>query len=330
VGSHIKLGSAYLDYKCLDQAYEHLKVGYEKNKEFKSNLAYERNRDKAMNHAVEENQMWVLQLLSQTCLQTNKLREALSYIEEACELCENTQNTEKFGPKSSHYAILCEFKGDYYYLNDKLDQAMLCFEDAFIIYSELNQRHEGAANALRQMAKIYEVQGKYDVALESLGECILYVEQGENENKNTLLIELLFKKIELLGLQKDKDSQTADQNVINCYVRVKDLTREIHGSKNKRTLKSLRNLAIAQSKKKMYEQALGTIEEIEEIEFEYYGEKSKHMAKTFTLKATLLYRCGNKSRAKDYMRKAVGIYEDLGDKVAVKGVREKLKLFEER
>lgn len=104
----------------------------------------------------------------------------------------------------------------------------------------------------------------------------------------------------------------------------------MHGSKNKRTLKSLRNLAIAQSKKKMYEQALGTIKEIEEIELEYYGEKSKHMAKTFTLKATLLFRCGNKPRAKDYMRKAVGIYEELGDKVAVKGVREKLKLFEER
>jgi tetratricopeptide (TPR) repeat protein len=121
-----------------------------------------------------------------------------------------------------------------------------------------------------------------------------------------------------------------DQNVINCYVRIKDLTREMHGSKNKRTLKSLRNLAIAQSKKKMYEQALGTIKEIEEIELEYYGEKSKHMAKTFTLKATLLFRCGNKARAKDYMRKAVGIYEELGDKVAVKGVREKLKLFEER
>jgi hypothetical protein len=85
-----------------------------------------------------------------------------------------------------------------------------------------------------------------------------------------------------------------DQNVINCYVRIKDLTREMHGSKNKRTLKSLRNLAIAQSKKKMYEQALGTIKEIEEIELEYYGEKSKHMAKTFTLKATLLFRCGNK------------------------------------
>jgi tetratricopeptide (TPR) repeat protein len=199
VSSHIKLGSAYLDYKCLDQAYDHLKLGYEKNKEFKSNLAYERNRDKEMNQSAEENQMWVLQLLAQTCLQTHKLREALSYIEQACELCETSQPQSKFNKKSSHYAVLCEFKGDYYYLNDKLDQAMMCFEDAFMIYSELNQRHEGAANALRQIAKIYEVQGKYDVALESLGECIVYTEEGDSDNKCPLLIELLFKKIEILG-----------------------------------------------------------------------------------------------------------------------------------
>jgi hypothetical protein len=59
-------------------------------------------------------------------------------------------------------------------------------------------------------------------------------------------------------------------------------------------LKSLRNLAIAQSKRKRYEEALDTIIEIENAEKEVYGERSKQIAKTLALKATLLYKIGNR------------------------------------
>jgi len=52
------------------------------------------------------------------------------------------------------------------------------------------------------------------------------------------------------------------------------------------------------------------------------------MAKTLTLKATLLFKCGNKAAAKENMRRVIMIYEEIGDKASVKSVREKLKLFE--
>merc|ERR1712226_256871 len=116
----------------------------------------------------------------------------------------------------------------------------------------------------------------------------------------------------------------------DCYTMIKHYNKELYGVKDKRTLKSLRNLAIAQSKKKMYKEALDTIREIEEAELQLYGEKSKHISKTYTLKATLLFRCDNKVRAKELMRKAIMIYEEIGDKNAAKGVRDKLKIFEER
>lgn len=109
------------------------------------------------------------------------------YIEEAQEIC---RGNEEIGCEGIDYAILLEFKGDFFYLSDKLDESYECFKDAYNIYDVINSKHEGAANALKQMSKIFEVQGRYDTAYEILCDCINKVELGDADNRGQLLIEL--------------------------------------------------------------------------------------------------------------------------------------------
>lgn len=132
------------------------------------------------------------------------------------------------------------------------------------------------------------------------------------------------KKLEILSKIKDANENHEDK-VIECYIKIKDLNVEAYGETDKRTLKSLRNLAIAQSKRKRYEDALDTIIEIESAEREVYGERSKQIAKTLALKATLLYKIGNRGQAKEIMRRAAQLYEDLGDRDGASKVRAKLE-----
>jgi tetratricopeptide (TPR) repeat protein len=122
----------------------------------------------------------------------------------------------------------------------------------------------------------------------------------------------------------DEDEE-AEAKIIECYVKIKDLHIEEYGECDKRTLKNLRELALVQSKKKLYEDALNTIVEIESSEKVIYGEKSKQLAKTYSLKATLLYKIGDRAQAKELLRKAAQLYEDLGDKDSASKTRVKLE-----
>lgn len=147
------------------------------------------------------------------------------------------------------------------------------------------------------------------------------------ENKFSVLIQLNVKKLELLSKVKEQ-KEDHDETVIECYLKIKDLNIEAYGATDKRTLKSLRNLAIAQSKKKRYEDALDTIIQIESAEKEVFGEKSKQIAKTLALKATLLYKIGDRPQAKEILRRAAMLYEELGDKIGAKKVKAKLESIE--
>lgn len=141
------------------------------------------------------------------------------------------------------------------------------------------------------------------------------------------MIQLNVKKLEFLSKIKEQ-KEDHDELVLDCYIKIKDLNLEAYGPTDKRTLKSLRNLAIAQSKKKRYEDALDTIIEIESAEKEVFGEKSKQIAKTMALKATLLYKIRDFPQAKEILRRAAMLYEELGDKIGAKKVKAKLESIE--
>jgi tetratricopeptide (TPR) repeat protein len=115
VKSHTHLGHAYLDYKCLDQSYDHLRMGLE------------RNRDYSQTEEGLKYQLYILKLLARVCLDSHRFKESNDYLKEAEEIC--LDNEEEFGRFGKDYAIVKEFKGDYYVRVEEYDEAVKCYEE---------------------------------------------------------------------------------------------------------------------------------------------------------------------------------------------------------
>ena len=118
VKGHTHLGHAYLDCKFHDQAYDHLK------------MALERNRDFSKTEQGESYQLYILKLLSRVCLESHRFKEANEYLKEAEEIC--LENEEVYGNLSKDYAIVKEFKGDYYLRIEDYDEAIKCYDEVKI------------------------------------------------------------------------------------------------------------------------------------------------------------------------------------------------------
>lgn len=151
-------------------------------------------------------------------------------------------------------------------------------------------------------------------------------ENVENtENKTETLINLYMEKLELLQKCQLETEEERDEYIKECYVKIKDLNMEEYGESDRRTLKALRNLVILLTRKKQVDEALENLEIVEKVEAGTFGPKSKQLAKTYSLKATLYLRNGDRKKAKAYFMKAEEIYRELGDEVNAKKTHEKIE-----
>lgn len=139
-------------------------------------------------------------------------------------------------------------------------------------------------------------------------------EEGEEVQENSQMSE-----------NNPEDEEEIVKKKLDCYRRLKELNIDLYGEKHKESLKIMRKLFLALSKKKLLEEALELGETIEEIEAEKFGPNSNKVAKTLELKAVLIFRSGDKALANDTLKKAKHIYEYLNDKASVKRIAQKME-----
>ena len=76
------------------------------------------------------------------------------------------------------YGLILEFYGDYNYYSDRFDEAIDYYGKALANYDRWNSPPENQANCYKQVANVYEVQQRYDAALDCIKRAIEYIENG--------------------------------------------------------------------------------------------------------------------------------------------------------
>lgn len=325
IKAHSYLGEAYHLFKCTDQAYEHLSI------------ARERNESQSDTENGQEYQLYILRLLAINRLQDGKPDEAIGYLEEAENIC--SQRVKEDNPNAIiDLADIKRYRGEYFNAKKDYEAAIECYKEVAELYREhVGKNTEGEARAQKSIYKVCKnisLDKKSDDpepdtrALDSLQTAIILYESVESaDNKNEILINLYMEKLDLLQVCNLETEEERDEHIKECYVKIKELNMAVYGEMDKRTLKSLRNLAIFLTRKKQVDEALENMEIIEKIEIQNFGAKSKQIAKTYSLKASLYIRYGDKVKAKEYLKKSEEIYKELGDVQSAKKTHEKLVLM---
>lgn len=96
---------------------------------------------------------------------------------------------------------------------------------------------------------------------------------------------------------------------------------------DKRTCKVKRNVALLYLKSNRYDEALEVLKEVEELERTLYGEASTQLAKTYKVIGTLYIINSSPQEAREYLLRALGIFEAKGLVKLLKEVKSKLKML---
>jgi len=96
---------------------------------------------------------------------------------------------------------------------------------------------------------------------------------------------------------------------------------------DKRTCKVKRNVALLYLKSNRYEEALDVLKEVEELERTLYGEASTQLAKTYKVIGTLYIINSAPQEAREYLLRALAIFESKGLAKFLKEVKSKLKML---
>ena len=96
---------------------------------------------------------------------------------------------------------------------------------------------------------------------------------------------------------------------------------------DKRTCKVKRNVALLYLKSNRYDEALDVLKEVEELERTLYGEASTQLAKTYKVIGTLYIINSSPQEAREYLLRALGIFEAKGLIKLLKEVKSKLKML---
>lgn len=116
VKAHAELGHAYHDFKCPEQAYEHLTI------------AYERNQNYVDTEMGQEYQLFILKHLSINRLKDGKPDEAIKFIEEAENICHAKQNAGL--PNANRdLAEIKRHHGEYLAAKKMYHDALECYQE---------------------------------------------------------------------------------------------------------------------------------------------------------------------------------------------------------
>ena len=122
VRGHADLGQAYNNFKCYDQAYEHLSIALKKNE---PDLETERG---------QEYQLFILKLLSINRLHQGKPDEALFYIEEAENICLSNQGSPL---AAKDLAEVKRYHGEYFTAKGLYADAIECYQEVKLLLIRL-------------------------------------------------------------------------------------------------------------------------------------------------------------------------------------------------
>lgn len=156
--SHLLLGEAYLDYKCSDQAQDHLQIAYETNNEYMQSEEGERC------------QLYILQIMAKNNIQAKKFsqaREQLDMAEDICHLDEEMENRKK------DYANIQALKASCYQNEGEYEEAINCLQKTAEIYKEIyKEDSEKYAEIIYDISELYEYKEDYELAIQYLEEAI--------------------------------------------------------------------------------------------------------------------------------------------------------------
>jgi tetratricopeptide (TPR) repeat protein len=156
VRAHADLGHAYFNFKCPDQAYEHLTI------------ARERNENLTETEQSKEYQLYILKLLSVNRLQDNKPDEAIAYIEEAENICHSMEE-EEVPTAGKDLAEIKRYHGEYFTMKKQYREAIDCYQEVIRIFKETEgERSEGEAKACKAIYKVHLKTEDLEQALETL------------------------------------------------------------------------------------------------------------------------------------------------------------------
>jgi tetratricopeptide (TPR) repeat protein len=88
-----------------------------------------------------------------------------------------------------------------------------------------------------------------------------------------------------------------------------------------------RNISLLLLKGNKYEEALDELIEVEELEKTLYGDTSLQLGKTYKVIGTLYIINNKPQEAKDYLNRAIKIFEIRGNMKLLKEVRGKMKML---
>ena len=310
IKSNTHVGHAYQEYKCYEQAYNHLIEALEMRKEFYGSNEF------------PQYHLYTLKLLAQTCQEGSKVKEAILFIEEGECIC---QNNETIGSEGRDYAQLLALKADFLYLNLKFEDAIECYEKVYETYAKFDgQKSEGCANCLKQIVKIHFQQGNFKEAIDYVEECIETFIECDAQSKNLQLHDQYYIKLEILN-KNNEEVEDYDAKFLDCYEKIKEISVKMFGPKDKRSQKAFHNLVTVLGKHKFFDRALEVLNDLEFHEIAVYGEKSNNVAKTYKIKANVQLRLGDRERAKEYINKSIKLFDSLGNKSALTYAKELAK-----
>eukprot|EP01016_Furgasonia_blochmanni_P032311 TRINITY_DN3334_c0_g1_i6.p1 TRINITY_DN3334_c0_g1~~TRINITY_DN3334_c0_g1_i6.p1 ORF type:complete len:483 (+),score=116.02 TRINITY_DN3334_c0_g1_i6:190-1638(+) len=307
VKGHTALGEAYLDYKCHEQAIDHLTIALKKNGKL-----FAENPESKEYHA------HILTLLGKCYLETENYEDALELLDKALDIARSIHREEdKSCAEIMMLMASCHAKsGDYDIALDYLTRVWGIHE------AKEGLRSDACAHVYLEIAKIYSKKEDYQNAVDYQGRAINNFIENNNESPEYIanLFSTLSTMQEKLG---DFDGY------LKSLIKVRDLYIQVYGINDKRTIKIKRVISLALLKLNKNEEALRELLETEDLESQLYGDNSVQIAKTQKIIGTLYLVANHYLEAQRYLSKALKVFEEIGNKKIVSEIKKKLKILKE-
>lgn len=308
VTAHCKLGEAYLNFKCFEQAVDHLSTALKKN-----NKLFSEKSESKKYHA------HILTLIGKTYLEMNNCDDAIELLQKALEMTQAC-----YGDDNINCAGIMTLLANCFTKNNDYDQALEYMSKVWdLSEAQYGFKSESCALVYLETAKIYSKKEDYERAIEYQKRAINILVEI-NIEKNPEYIANLYTTLSTYQ-QKNNDQE----GYIDSLNRVKKIYVELYGELDKRTIKIKKAVALALLKNNRNDEALKELLETEQLQTNFYGEDSLQLAKTLKIIGALQLVENNYMDAQRYYSRALKIFEENGVKQAVMDLKKKIKVARE-
>jgi tetratricopeptide (TPR) repeat protein len=308
VTAHCKLGEAYLNYRCYEQAIEHLTTALKKNSKIFSDKL---EAKKCHAH--------ILTLLGKAYLEMGNTQDAEELLNKALEMTQICYGDDDINCASIMTLLANSFTrtGDY-------DQALDYISKVWdISEGKYGFKSESCALVYLETAKIYAKKEDFEKAVDYQRRALNILVELNIEN-NPEYIASLYSTLSAYQ-QRNNDMD----GYIDSLDKVKKIYLDLYGDMDKRTIKIKKAVALALLKNNRNDEALRELLETEQLQIRFYGDESVQLAKTLKIVGALHLVQSNFIDAQRYYNRALKIFEDNGVKQAVQDLKKKIKVARE-